>query len=214
MPENIIPKPHAAAGPWGSRHDMSVTQETIKKLLAGGTPNWVRFPKDYKAFAQESLLADREISERMTRRYKMEDQESLLNTVARKVNLISTRDLVQKLRDAGVKCYTIDNAMPQTVGLWAFKPGTDVVVAIAFFQVPAMCEWSILRLDKRGLPSGEAYRGWRTVESELIKKGIISEVKADEIFGRPVDGPVSKRFRRDMYWFRNRRELNANYEEE
>jgi hypothetical protein len=202
------------ANPWEGRHDLKTTRETIKKLLAGGTPNWVKWPKDYRALAQDAVLADKEVSDRMTRRYRMEDQELLLNEVARKVNPIRTRDFVDKLRHAGVKCYTIDNGFPpSTVALWAFKPGTDHVVPVCYLQVPAMYEWSVLRLDKRGLASGEAYRGWRTVESELIKKGIVSEARANEIFGRVVDGDVSRRFRRDMFWYRNRRELVAQPEE-
>jgi hypothetical protein len=194
--------------PWEGRHDFKVTRETIRKLLAGGTPNWVKWPKDYRAMAQEAYLADKEVSDKMMSQFKMEDQELLLNEQARKVNPIRTRDFIDKLRRNGVKCYTIDNGFPpSTVALWAFKPGTDCVVPVCYLQVPAMYEWSVLRLDKRGLPNGEAFRGWRTVESELIKKGIISEEKANEIFGRVVDGEVSHRFRRTMYYFRNRREL-------
>lgn len=202
------------SNPWEGRHDLKTTRETIKKLLAGGTPNWVKWPKDYRAFAQESILADKEVSDRMTVRYKMEDQELLLNEEARKVNPWRTRDFVEKLRASGIRCYTIFNGFPpSTVALWAFKPGSDHVVPICYLQVPAQYEWSVLRLDKRGLPAGESYRGWRTVESQLIEKGIISEARADEIFGRPCDGPVSRRFRRNMYWFRNRRELVASPEE-
>jgi|SRR5579859_14282 len=196
------------SNPWEGRHDLKRTRETISKLLAGGTPNWVKWPKDYKAFAQESFLADKEVSDIMAKRYKMEDQELLLNEVARKVNPISTRDFIQKMRNSGIKCYTIEMGYPpQTVALWAFKPGTDHVVPVCYLQVPAMYEWSILRLDKRGLPNGEAYRGWRTVEVQLIEKGIITEAQAHRIFGRPVDGPVSRKFRHSLFWFRNRREL-------
>jgi hypothetical protein len=194
--------------PWEGRHDLKTTHETIKKLLAGGTPNWVKWPKDYRAFAQESYLNDKEVSEAMTKRYRMEDQELLLNEVARKVNPMSTRDFMRKLQNSGIKCYTIDNGFPpQTVGLWAFKPRTDHVVPVCYLQVPAMYEWSVLRLDKRGMASGESFRGWRTVEVQLIEKGIISEARANEIFGRPVDGSVSRRFRRSLHFFRNRREL-------
>ena len=196
--------------PWKERHDLKTTRETIKKLLAGGTPAWVRWPKDYKAFAQEAVLADKEVSDKMAFRYKMEDQESLLNEVARKVNPIRTRDFIEKLRNSGVKCYTIDNGFPPaTVALWAFKPGTDYVVPVCYLQVPAMYEWSVLRLDHRGLPNGEAFRGWRTVESQLIEKGIISEEQAHQIFGRPADGPVSRRFRKNLFWLRNRRERTS-----
>lgn len=214
MAEIIKPPLQNLANPWEGRHDLKTTRETIKKLLAGGTPNWVKWPKDYKAFAQEQYLADREVSATMTRRYKMEDQELLLNEEARKVNPIRTRDFIDKLRKAGVKCYTIDNGFPPaTVGLWAFKPGTDHVVPVCYLQVPAMVEWSVLRLDKRGMPNGESYRGWRTVEVQLVEKGIVSEAQAHRIFGYPVDGPVSRKFRRNMFWFRNRRELVSSPEE-
>jgi hypothetical protein len=194
--------------PWKEHHDLKTTKETISKLLAGGTPNWFKWPKDYKNFAQEAVLADREVSQKMVQRYRMEDQELLINEVARKVNPIRTRDFVEKLRGSGVKCYTIQNGFPpSTVALWAFRPGTDHVVPICYLQVPAMYEWSVLRLDHRGLPSGESFRGWRTAEVQLIEKGIISEARAHEIFGRPVDGPVSRRFRKNLFWLRNRREL-------
>ena len=196
--------------PWKGHHDLKTTRETISKLLAGGTPNWFKWPKDYKAFAQEAVLADKEVSDKMAFRYKMDNQEELLNTVARKVNPIRTRDFIEKLRAAGVKCYTIDNGFPPaTVALWAFKPGTDHVVPVCYLQVPAMYEWSVLRLDKRGLSAGEAFRGWRTVEVQLIEKGIISEAQAHEIFGHPTDGVASRRFRKNLYWLRNRRELTS-----
>jgi len=139
----------------------------------------------------------------------MADQEQLCNEVARKVNPIRTRNFIDKLRENGIKCYTIDNGYPPaTVALWAFKPGTDHVVPICYLQIPAMYEWSVLRLDHRGLPNGEAYRGWRTVEVQLIEKGIISEAQAEGIFGRPVDGEVSRRFRQSLYYFRNRKEYS------
>lgn len=199
------------SNPWVGRHNLKATRETIKHLLAGGTPNWVRWPEEYRSFAQETILADKEVSDTMARRYKMDDQELLTNEEARKVNPMPTRVFIEKLRQSGVKCYTIDLGYPpQTVGLWAFKPGSDHVVPVAFCQTPAQYEWSLLRLDKRGLPNGEAYRGWRTVLAQMILKGVISEAKAHEIFGHPVDGPVSHRYRKTLYWFRNR----AHYDSE
>lgn len=208
MAEIIKPPLQNLERPWEGHHDLKTTRETIKQLLAGGTPNWVRWPKDYKAYANESFLADKEVSDKMAARFKMEDQQLLTNEVARKVNPMLTREFIRKLRNAGVKCYSIYNGFPpQTVALWAFKPGTDHVVPVCYCQVPAMYEWSVLRLDHRGLPNGESFRGWRTVESQLILKGIVSEAKADEIFGKPDDGPVSRRFRQTLHWFRNRRHL-------
>jgi len=208
------PKLQNLPNPWEGRHDLKTTRETIKQILAGGTPNWVRFPKDYRAMAQEVYLADKEVSEKMAFQYRMDDQELLLNKQARMVNPIRTRDFIDKLRRNGIRCFTVDNGFPpSTVALWAFKPSTEHVIPVCYLQVPAMYEWSVLQLDKRGLPNGEAYRGWRTVESQLVEKGIISETRAREIFGRPVDGEVSRRFRRTMHWLRNRRHLVASPEE-
>jgi len=207
MAEYIKPPLQNLDDPWKGHHDLKTTKETIRKLLAGGTPNWFKWPKDYKAFAQEAVLADKEVSDKMAFRYKMDDQQDLINETARKVNPWRTRDFIEKLRNHGIKCYTIDNGFPPaTVALWAFKPRTDHVVPVCYLQVPAMYEWSVLRLDHRGLPNGEAYRGWRTVEVQLIEKGIITEEQAHRIFGRPADGPVSRRFRKNLYWLRNRRE--------
>lgn len=190
---------------WASNHNLKATQETIKTLLRGGTPNWVRWPREYKAMAQEAVLAHKEQSDTMAYRYKMPHQDELLNEVARKVNAWKTRDFISYLRANGIQCFTIDNGYPpQTVALWALKPGTDYVVPVCYLQVPAMYEWSLLNLDHRGLPNGEAFRGWRTVEVQLIEKGIVSEPEGERLFGKPVDGPVSRRFRESLYLFRNR----------
>jgi hypothetical protein len=70
-------------------------------------------------------------------------------------------------------------------------------------QIPAMVEWSILNLDKHGLPAGEGYRGYRTAIAQLIKKGVLTEKKAHEIFGKSTEGTVSRRYRRSLHAIRN-----------
>ena len=45
------------------------------------------------------------------------------------------------------------------------------------------------------------------IEVQLVEKGIITEAEANRIFGRPVDGTVSRKFRHTLYWLRNRRRL-------
>jgi hypothetical protein len=193
-----------AKNPINSVHDMKTTQETIKKLLANGTPDWVRFPHEYKAFVKESFAQEKEVSDTMAKAYQIEDQDILSNPEGRKVNAISTRDFVQKLRDNQVKCFTVDNGYPpQTVALWAFRPGTEHAVAICYLQVPAMYEWSVLKLDCHNVPIGEDFRGWRTVLSQLIIKEILTETRAHEIFGKPVLNKISRVYRRTLHQFRN-----------
>jgi hypothetical protein len=187
-------------------HDLKTTKATIKELLKDGTPDWIRFPNEYKQFAKEMYLADKETSDEMVEGYKMADQDILTNYKARAVNIMSTRDFITKLRTNGIKCFTLYNGMPQTVGLWAIVPTrTGINVRyVCYLQIPAMIEWSVLDVDAHGLPAGESYRGWRTVLSEMIKKKVISEEKAHEIFGRPTDSIVSRRYRKTLWAYRHR----------
>lgn len=189
-------------------HDFKTTRQTIKQLLAGGTPNWLKWPEDYKAMVKEEFFRNKEISDNMVMQYRMEDQDILANPEGRMVNAISTRDFIKKLRDNGVKCYTIDNGFPpQTVALWATLPGTDEVRYVCYLQIPAMFEWSVLKLDRHNLPIGEDYRGWRTVVAQLIIKNIMTEDKAHEAFGKPVLTKVSRIYRRTLWQHRNRKRL-------
>lgn len=201
----INPEYKPLEDPIKSRHDLKTTRETIKQLLSGGTPDWVRFPHDYKAFAQESFAAEKEISNSLVKDYKMDDQELLTDAAPRMVNILMARDFVKKLQDSGIKCFTVYNGLPQTVGLWAKDRHTDEMLYIAYMQIPCMYEWSVLRLDNHGLPNGEDYRGWRTVVCQLILKGVLTEAEADKIFGRPTDAVVSRRYRKTLFEFRNRR---------
>lgn len=192
--------------PIRGRHDFKTTRETIKHLLANGTPNWMKWPQDYKAFVKEQFQAHREESELMSQIYRMPDQEILSDVKARLINIMHGRDFIKKLRDNGVKCFTFDNGMPQTVGLWAAKPGTEEVQYICYMQVPYMPEWSVLRVN-RGVPSGEDYRGWRTVLMQLIIKEILTEEQAHKIFGKPALNRISKVYRRTLWNFRNEKRL-------
>jgi hypothetical protein len=182
------------------RHDLKTTTASIKQLLAGGTPDWVRFPQDYRNFVKESFAAEKEASNAQVEGYKMDGQDLLTDEKPRKVHIIETREFIKRLRDNGVKCFTVDNGMVGTVALWAAR-GQEMLYC-CYLQVPAMYEWSILRLDKHDLPAGEKFRGWRTVLAQLIVKQILTEEKAHAIFGRPQGGPVSSRYRKSLWNFR------------
>jgi hypothetical protein len=196
--------------PFKHRHNIKATQQTIKKLLADGTPNWIKHPEDYKHFVRESFQAAKEESDSQVSDYKMDRQENLMNAKARKINAIGTRDFIDKLRRNGVKCFTVDNGFPpQTIALWAIRPESNRLEYICYLQVPAMYEWSVLKVDRHGLPAGEDFRGWRTVLMQLIEKQILTEKKAHEIFGRPSDGETSIIYRESLWFFRNHAEVDA-----
>lgn len=203
---SINPEYKNPTGEVKSHHDVKTTQETIKKLLAGGTPDWVSHPEDYRAYAQEAYLAEKEISNNLVTQYKMDGQDLLTDIKARHVNIMPTHIFAQKLTNAGIKNFAMYNGMAGTVGLWVVRSGTNGFEAkyICYIQVPAMIEWSVLRLDDHGIASGEDYRGWRTVVSQLILKGILTEKRAHEIFGRPTESIVSRKYKQTLWDYRHR----------
>jgi hypothetical protein len=190
--------------PLRSNHNLKTTTATIKKLLADGTPDWFKHPLDYKNFVAEGRQYDREISIKQVIGYRMEDQDLLIDESPRKVNVMASRLFVRKLRQNGIKCFTIYNGLAGTVGLWACPPNSDQMRYVAFIQIPYMYEWSVLRLDKNMLPDGEKFRGWRTVIAQLIIREILTEKQANRIFGRATDSAVSRRYRKSLCLFRNR----------
>jgi len=186
-----------------SHHDVSTTEETVKMLLANGTPDWVKRPKEFKNYAREAFLREKEISDEMVDRYKMEDQDDLTNIKARHVNRMDTDEFMRKLRHAGIKCFTVYNGLQGTVGLWCIPPRvTGKARYVCYLRTPFMYEWSTLKLDNHNLPAGEL-RGWRTAVVELVKCEILTEWQAHRIFGSPSDADVFRRYRESLWEIRN-----------
>lgn len=198
---------HDVQDPWKEHHDIDATQATVQKLLAGGTPDWVKWPEDFKNFAREEFLSHKENSEKGASLYKMEDQEDLTNRAARMVHPMSTRDFIAKLRANGVKCFTVDNQFPPgTVALWCLPPKQNMKARyVCYLQIPAMYEWSVLKIDRYGKPMGEDYRGWRTVLVQLVEKEILTEFQVHKIFGQPSANGVFNRYHQSMWEARNKR---------
>lgn len=190
--------------PFNEHHDVDATHEAVQQMLAGGTPNWVKWPHEYKSYVRESFAAEKEISDNMAVQYKWDDQDVLTNETARKINPISTVNFMKKLTDAGIKAVALSGGLPGTVALWAQVPNrTDKLRYVCYMQVPAMYEWSVLRLDPHGIPNGESFRGWRTVAIQLVEKEIITEQQCHKIFGVPSPNTISARYFRSLWEKRN-----------
>jgi hypothetical protein len=195
--------------PFNERHDIDATRDSIEKILADGTPNWVRWPKDYKAMAKEDFDFHREKSDKMGTEYRWADQAMLTDKKSRRVNGIQTRDFIEKLQKNGIKCAVFDNGWKSvtgvpTVALFCVPPNrTNKIRPICYLDVPMMFEWSVLHLDKHGIPSGEDTRGWRTVAVQLVEKDIITEAQCHRIFGAPSANKISGRYYRALWEKRN-----------
>lgn len=206
--------------PIRSRHRLGQTESAIKRILADGTPAWVSRPQDFKQWAKELYLKDKEDSDRQVSGYRIEGQDLLTDEKARKINPIAIERFMKKLRDNGVKCFLYQVQSPNTpatmvntVGLWCVIPGQERLghiykgqghQYITWMDIPFMYEWSVLRVDIHQLPIGEKHRGWRTVISEMVKRKVFTEQKAHDIFG-PPSGRQSLFYRQRMHTYRNGR---------
>ena len=193
--------------PWQGYRDVNAQTEEFARALKGETPDWVKWPEDYKNFAKEEFQKHREDSQRLALNYQLEDQHHLTNRAARMVNPMSTLNFVRKLRENGIKCFIVDNGFPpSTVALWCLPPRvTQKARYVCYLQAPAMYEWSVLKMDTYGKPIGEAFRGWRTVIIQLIEKEILTEFKAHQIFGEPSQNRVFQRYHESLWEARNHR---------
>lgn len=141
---------------------------------------------------QEELARLKEGADEQAKEYQWLSPEEYANEGDRIGHIMHSVVFLNKLRKAGVNCWYRQHpqagkitlvvqreALPPEVGCWC--------------QVGFAPELSIMRFDEHGVPLAEKYRGWRTPLLQLILKGVITEKKADEIFGKP---PITKAFHR------------------
>jgi hypothetical protein len=183
------------------------TEESVKELLKSGTPDWFSHPEHYKDLAKEAYVEQKEISDSLVSEYKLPNQERYTDAKARMRNELSTKQLLAKLRDNGLKCTVQQsaNSLPGTAGLFAVRSGYDQLglQLVTTVQVPGMYEWSVLRTDEHGLPNGEKYIGWRNVCAALVQKGFWPEEKVNKVFGKPPHREFAMSYHRNMWNVRN-----------
>jgi hypothetical protein len=109
---------------------------------------------------------------------------------------------LNELRKAGVKCWYRDHPQAGKVTLIVQRQELPAEVG-CWCQLGFAPELSIMRFDEHGVPLAEKYRGWRTPLLQLILKGIITEKKAIEVFGKVPVTPAFARYNATLQAFRN-----------
>jgi len=182
---------------------MKETEQTIKNLLKDGTPDWVRFPNDYKNMAKEDFFQQKEISDNKAVGYQLPHHKSLTDFKSRLIHPMRTEDFLHRIQSTGATIKGTAGLMPGTIGLWACSKHTGELVFICSMDVrPVIFEWSVIQTDTHGNMVKEL-RGWRTVLWRLIQEGILTEQKAHEVFGAPNICPASETYRKSLYYLRN-----------
>jgi len=155
----------------------------------------------------EEVMRQREMSAESVKEYKFFRQleDGLTDEKTRRGELMFCLDFVEKLNTI-LPAYLSGKVIKGMAGLYVLTP--DVKGGhwhyVCGVQASMMNEYSVIHVDSHGLPLNEKKRGWRTVLLRLIQGSFISEEDADRVFGEPTSGSVSRRYREQIYWFRNR----------
>lgn len=153
--------------------------------------------------AQEVLAENKEINDEIAKQYKWLSSEEYANQEERIGHVLHSSELITKLRQCGVACWYIQHPHPDKATLLVSINGGPMQVG-AWVQLGNCPELSLMNFDEHGVPLAEKRRGWRTVTLQLILKGMLSEEKADKIFGKPGDSPAFTRYKMTLYGWKNR----------
>jgi hypothetical protein len=152
---------------------------------------------------QEILAESQEINEDIAKQYQWLNPGDYADVEARIGKVISHAEFITKLRQAGVTCWYVQHPHADKATLVWAKDGVGEPEVACWVQLGQMPELSIMNFDKYGAPLAERRRGWRTCTLQLILKGIITEEKANEVFGKPRNDAAYARYNSTLQSFRN-----------
>lgn len=159
---------------------------------------------------QEEFFRLHETNTNARREHRFPNQEELkLTRVGR---ILHMNEFLGMLKRCGLNCwYGAKGGMKGTTGLYVGHDKTarcshefDQPHYVAFVQVPFMQEYEELNFDEYNVPLGSKRRGWRTVLLKLFEQGLLTVAKADEVFGAPATGPVSRRYKEYLAFLRGK----------
>jgi len=154
--------------------------------------------------AKEELHKQREINQEIAKEYQWLTPEEYEDIEQRIGRVMHSSVFINLLSKANIECWYVQHPQPQKATLLTINKVGDREVA-CWVQQGFMVELSIMNFDDKGVPLDERRRGWRTCLLQLILKGIISEDKANEVFGKPKQTKAFDRYNSTLYEFRKRR---------
>lgn len=161
-----------------------------------------RVHDDSSSQNKEELARWKEHNEEIAKEYQWVTPEEYKDEGARMGRPIHSSEFITDLQRAGVKCWYRSHPQKGKVTLVVQRENFEPEVG-CWAQLGWMPELSIMSFDEHHVPVAEKYRGWRTCLLQLILKSVISERKADEIFGPPKVTEQFHRYNSTLRSFRN-----------
>jgi hypothetical protein len=151
---------------------------------------------------KEELARWQEQNAGLAKEYQWVEPSEYADEGARVGTPMHSSEFITRLQRAGVKCWYRFHGQPRKVTLVVQRDGKEPEVG-CWAQLGFAPELSIMNFDEHGVPLAEKYRGWRTCLLQLILKSVITEVKADEVFGKPKTTEAFHRYNSTLQSFRN-----------
>lgn len=151
---------------------------------------------------KEELARLREHNSNTAREYQFVEPDEYNNVEERKGRVLHASSFIRKLQEAGIHCWYRQHPQPGKITLMVQRKNRPPEVG-AWCQNGFTTELSIMRFDEQGVPTTERFRGWRTPLLQLILKGIITEEKANQVFGNPKTTPAFHRYNQTLQSYRN-----------
>ncbi len=187
--------------PWQTYdYELGVDDPTLLEAMA----EYAKNVSDAEGSSQskEELARLKEGADNQAREYQWVTPEEYKNEGDRIGRIMHNVVFINLLRKAGVKCWYRHHPQPGKITLVVQRQELPAEVG-CWCQLGFAPELSVMRFDSHGVPLSEKYRGWRTSLLQLILKGIISQKKSEEIFGRPPVTPAFHRYNATLQQFRN-----------
>jgi hypothetical protein len=194
----------SSKNPWES-YDSELGVKMTPELAAQVAEYSEKHYKDgpVSSETQEVLAENRELNEGIAQQYQWLKPEEYEDLGARIGRVMTHAEFITKLRSADVTCYYTQHPHPDKAVLHWSKNGMEKAEVACWAQLGQMPELSIMNFDQYGAPLAERRRGWRTCLLQLILKGIITEEKANEVFGKPRQDAAFDRYNSMLFAFRN-----------
>lgn len=151
---------------------------------------------------KEELARLREGNANTAREYQFVEPDEYNNVEERTGKVLHASSFIRKLQEAGINCWYRQHPQPGKITLMVQRKNHPPEVG-CWCQDGFTTELSIMRFDEQGVPTTEKFRGWRTPLLQLILKNIITEKKANEIFGPPKTTPAFDRYNQTLQSYRN-----------
>ncbi len=195
----------------GTRNNADAPWETYDDEFGGDDPALLAAMAEYaervsdaapSTQTKEELCRLKEAAAEQTKEYQWVTPEEYAREGDRIGRIMHNVVFIHLLRKAEVKCWYRDHPQAGKITLVVQRGELPAEVG-CWCQAGFAPELSVMRFDEHGVPTAEKYRGWRTCLLQLILKGIISQKKAEEVFGKAPITPAFHRYNATLQAFRN-----------